>query len=74
MQNFRVKPEIPMRNWPEPTPGEMLRTVAVARIVCPKAASALPRITLFREWLLSEAADDMRRLRIDVMKSNKSGR
>jgi LysR family transcriptional regulator, glycine cleavage system transcriptional activator len=32
-------------------------------IVCPKATSALPKITLFREWLLTEAADDMRRLK-----------
>jgi FO synthase len=35
VQNFRVKPEIPMRNWPEPTPDEMLRTVAVARLLMP---------------------------------------
>ena len=35
IQNFRVKPEIPMRNWPEPTRGEMLRTVAVARLLMP---------------------------------------
>src|ERR1700732_283280 len=33
VQNFRAKPEIPMRDWPEPTPGEMLRTVAVARLL-----------------------------------------
>jgi LysR family glycine cleavage system transcriptional activator len=32
-------------------------------IVCPKATSALPKITLFREWLLAEADDDMRRLK-----------
>ncbi len=32
-------------------------------IVCPKATSALPKITIFREWLLAEAADDMRRLK-----------
>src|SRR5437868_1467109 len=32
VQNFRVKPEIPMSHWPEPTQGEMLRTVAVARL------------------------------------------
>jgi LysR family transcriptional regulator, glycine cleavage system transcriptional activator len=32
-------------------------------IVCPKATSALPKITLFRDWLLAEAADDMRRLK-----------
>jgi 7,8-didemethyl-8-hydroxy-5-deazariboflavin synthase CofG subunit len=33
IQNFRVKPEIPMRNWPEPGRGEMLRTLAVARVL-----------------------------------------
>lgn len=33
VQNFRVKPEIPMANWPEPSRGEMLRTVAVARLL-----------------------------------------
>jgi LysR family glycine cleavage system transcriptional activator len=32
-------------------------------IVCPKAASALPKIAMFREWLLAEAADDTRRLK-----------
>jgi len=36
MQNFRVKPEIPMRNWPEPSRGEMLRTIAVARLLMPE--------------------------------------
>ena len=35
IQNFRVKPDIPMRDWPEPTRGEMLRTVAVARLLMP---------------------------------------
>ena len=35
VQNFRVKPEIPMRDWPEPSHGEMLRTVAVARLLMP---------------------------------------
>jgi FO synthase len=33
IQNFRVKPEIPMSNWPEPTRGDMLRTIAVARLL-----------------------------------------
>ena len=33
VQNFRVKPAIPMASWPEPSRGEMLRTVAVARLV-----------------------------------------
>jgi len=32
-------------------------------IVCPKAAAAQPKIATFRDWLLSEAADDMRRLK-----------
>ena len=35
VQNFRVKPAIPMAHWPEPTRGEMLRTVAVARLLLP---------------------------------------
>ena len=33
IQNFRVKGEIPMRNWPEPSRDEMLRTIAVARLI-----------------------------------------
>src|SRR5581483_5966139 len=36
IQNFRAKPAIPMRNWPEPSLGEMLRTVAVARLLMPE--------------------------------------
>jgi LysR family glycine cleavage system transcriptional activator len=32
-------------------------------IVCPKATSALAKITMFREWLLAQAADDLRRLK-----------
>ena len=35
VQNFRAKPGIPMRNWPEPTRGEMLRTIAMARLLMP---------------------------------------
>jgi FO synthase len=35
IQNFRVKPETPMSDWPEPTHGEMLRTIAVARLLMP---------------------------------------
>jgi 7,8-didemethyl-8-hydroxy-5-deazariboflavin synthase CofG subunit len=35
IQNFRAKPEIPMANWPEPTRAEMLRTIAVARLLMP---------------------------------------
>ncbi|MGO9209471.1 MAG: 7,8-didemethyl-8-hydroxy-5-deazariboflavin synthase CofG [Terriglobales bacterium] len=33
VQNFRVKLAIPMASWSEPSRGEMLRTVAVARLV-----------------------------------------
>jgi LysR family glycine cleavage system transcriptional activator len=33
-------------------------------IVCPKATSALPKIAIFREWLLAEAAEDMRHLKV----------
>ncbi|HEX4784946.1 MAG TPA: 7,8-didemethyl-8-hydroxy-5-deazariboflavin synthase CofG [Candidatus Sulfotelmatobacter sp.] len=35
VQNFRVKPAIPMAHWPEPGRGEMLRAVAVARLLLP---------------------------------------
>lgn len=33
IQNFRVKPKIPMAHWPEPGTGDMLRTIAVARLL-----------------------------------------
>jgi len=36
VQNFRVKPAIPMAHWPEPSRGEMLRAVAVARLLLPE--------------------------------------
>jgi len=42
IQNFRAKPEIPMRDWPEATPGEMLRTVAVARLLMPEVNIQAP--------------------------------
>ena len=35
MQNFRAKPGTPMAAWPEPDRGEMLRTLAVARLLMP---------------------------------------
>ena len=35
IQNFRAKAEIPMRNWPEPSHEDMLRTIAVARVLLP---------------------------------------
>ncbi len=33
IQNFRVKPTIPMKDWPEPTLLDMLKTVAAARLI-----------------------------------------
>jgi 7,8-didemethyl-8-hydroxy-5-deazariboflavin synthase CofG subunit len=42
VQNFRVKPAIPMHSWPEPTRGEMLRTVAVARLLMPQVNIQAP--------------------------------
>ena len=42
IQNFRAKPLIPMSNWPEPTQGEMLRTVAVARLLMPQVNIQAP--------------------------------
>ena len=36
IQNFRAKPEIPMSNWREPSRGEMLRAIAVARLLMPR--------------------------------------
>jgi FO synthase len=35
IQNFRRKPTIPMRDWPEPAMAEWLRTIAVARLLMP---------------------------------------
>jgi LysR family transcriptional regulator, glycine cleavage system transcriptional activator len=32
-------------------------------IVCPKATASLPKIATFREWLLTEAATDLRQLK-----------
>jgi 7,8-didemethyl-8-hydroxy-5-deazariboflavin synthase CofG subunit len=42
VQNFRVKRAIPMANWPEPTRGEMFRTVAVARLLLPNVNIQAP--------------------------------
>lgn len=42
IQNFRVKPEIPMASWPEPSRGEMLRTIAVARLLMPEVNIQAP--------------------------------
>jgi FO synthase len=42
VQNFRAKPEIPMARVPEPTQGEMLRAVAVARLLMPNVNIQAP--------------------------------
>jgi FO synthase len=42
VQNFRAKPGIPMQDWPEPALGEMLRTVAVARLLMPEVNIQAP--------------------------------
>ena len=42
VQNFRVKPAIPMAHWPEPSRGDMLRTVAVARLLMPEVNIQAP--------------------------------
>jgi 7,8-didemethyl-8-hydroxy-5-deazariboflavin synthase CofG subunit len=42
IQNFRAKPGIPMRDWPEPTKDEMLRTIAVARLLTPEVNIQAP--------------------------------
>ncbi|HZP76123.1 MAG TPA: transcriptional regulator GcvA [Pseudolabrys sp.] len=50
--------------------GRLIRPVEVSLkvantywIVCPKAASSIPKIAAFRAWILAEAADDTRRLK-----------
>jgi len=35
VQNFRAKASTPMASWPEPDRGDMLRTLAVARLLMP---------------------------------------
>jgi 7,8-didemethyl-8-hydroxy-5-deazariboflavin synthase CofG subunit len=42
VQNFRAKPTIPMANVPEPSQSEMLRTVAVARLLMPNVNIQAP--------------------------------
>jgi 7,8-didemethyl-8-hydroxy-5-deazariboflavin synthase CofG subunit len=42
VQNFRAKPNIPMAHSPEPTQGEMLRTIAVARLLMPNVNIQAP--------------------------------
>ena len=60
VQNFRVKPTIPMAHWPEPSLGEMLRTVAVARLLLPDVnIQAPPNLSApYYEELLDAGIND----------------
>lgn len=42
---------------------EALRLSKTYWIVCPKATAALPKIATFRDWLLAQASEDLRRLK-----------
>jgi len=42
VQNFRLKPAIPMAHWPEPSRGELLRAVVVARLLLPEVNIQAP--------------------------------
>jgi len=42
VQNFRVKTAIPMAHWPEPSRDEMLRAVAVTRLLLPRVNIQAP--------------------------------
>jgi LysR family transcriptional regulator, glycine cleavage system transcriptional activator len=42
---------------------ESLRLSKTYWIICPKATSNLPKIVTFRDWLLAEAAQDLRQLK-----------
>ena len=42
---------------------EELRLSKTYWIICPKATAALPKIETFRDWLLAEAANDVRQLK-----------
>ncbi|GAC1432816.1 MAG: hypothetical protein NVS1B11_32750 [Terriglobales bacterium] len=60
VQNFRAKPTIVMRNHPEPSLGEMLRTVAVARLLMPEInIQAPPNLSApFYDELLDAGIND----------------
>jgi LysR family transcriptional regulator, glycine cleavage system transcriptional activator len=42
---------------------EELRLAKTYWIICPKATTTLPKIVTFRDWLLAEAANDVRQLK-----------
>ena len=59
VQNFRAKPGIPMSAHPEPTRGEMLRTVAVARLVLREMnLQAPPNLSARYEKLIEAGIND----------------
>jgi 7,8-didemethyl-8-hydroxy-5-deazariboflavin synthase CofG subunit len=60
VQNFRAKPGIPMQDWSEPTHSEMLRTVAVARLLLPDInVQAPPNLSApYYDELLSAGIND----------------
>jgi 7,8-didemethyl-8-hydroxy-5-deazariboflavin synthase CofG subunit len=60
VQNFRTKPTIPMAHAPEPSQGEMLRTVAVARLLMPNVnIQAPPNLNApYYEELLNAGIND----------------
>lgn len=59
VQNFRAKPGIPMAHHPEPSRGEMLRTVAVARLILRDMnLQAPPNLTERYEDLLEAGIND----------------
>lgn len=60
IQNFRAKPEILMSDWPEPSLGEMLRTIAVARLLMPEMnIQAPPNLSApYYDELLSAGIND----------------
>jgi 7,8-didemethyl-8-hydroxy-5-deazariboflavin synthase CofG subunit len=59
VQNFRAKPGIPMASHPEPSPGEMLRTVAVARLVLSGMnLQAPPNLSRHYEELIEAGIND----------------
>jgi LysR family glycine cleavage system transcriptional activator len=43
---------------------ESLRISKTYWIICPKATAGLPKIVTFRDWLLAEAAQDLRQLNV----------
>ena len=60
VQNFRVKPAIPMAHWPEPSRGEMLRALAVARLLLPEInIQAPPNLSApYYEYLIDAGIND----------------